>query len=144
MMEEAPSADALAVKASDAPAPSDEIIKAKWPELAGKYADKQPRLASMLGSSTLSIEEEGDAKKVTFRVVNEAQKEWVESKLLHDLESGLRNLVGSAKVTLRVAVVPDEPSAPRKAYMPSEQAKELMDTNSEVKNLVQDLGLDIK
>jgi chromosomal replication initiation ATPase DnaA len=144
MMEEAPSADALAVKASDAPAPSDETIKAKWPELAGKYADKQPRLASMLSSSTLSIEEEGDAKKVTFRVVNEAQKEWVESKLLHDLESGLRNLVGSAKVTLRVAVVPDEPSAPRKAYMPSERAKELMETTTEVKNLVQDFGLDIK
>ena len=144
MMEEAPSADALAVKASDAPAPSDETIKAKWPELAGKYADKQPRLASMLSSSTLSIEEEGDAKKVTFRVVNEAQKEWVESKLLHDLESNLRALVGSAKIVLRVAVVPDEPSAPRKAYMPSEQAKELMDTNAEVKNLVQDLGLDIK
>ena len=111
MMEEAPAADALAAKVSDAPAPSDEIIKDKWPELAGKYADKQPRLASMLSSSTLSIEEEGDAKKVTFRVVNEAQKEWVESKLLHDLESGLRNFVGSAKVTLRVAVVPDEPSA---------------------------------
>ena len=144
MMEEAPAADALAVKASDAPAPSDELIKAKWPELAGKYADKQPRLASMLSSSTLSIEDEDGAKKVTFRVVNQAQKEWVESKLLHDLESNLRALVESAKVTLRVAVVPDEPSAPRKAYMPSEQAKELMDTNAEVKNLVQDLGLDIK
>jgi chromosomal replication initiation ATPase DnaA len=98
----------------------------------------------MLLSSALIIEEEGDAKKVTFRVVNEAQKEWVESKLLHDLETNFRMLLESAKVSLRVAVVPDEPSAPRKAYMPSEQAKELMDTNTEVKNLVQDLGLDIK
>ena len=143
MMEEAPAADALAVKASDAPAPSDELIKSKWPELAQKYSDKT-RLMSMLLSSALIIEEEGDAKKVTFRVVNEAQKEWVESKLLHDLETNFRMLLESAKVSLRVAVVPDEPSAPRKAYMPSEQAKELMDTNTEVKNLVQDLGLDIK
>ena len=143
MMEEAPAADALAVKAADAPAPSDDLIKAKWPELAKRYSDK-PRLASMLMSSALTIEEEGDSKKVTFRVVNEAQKEWVESKLLHELESNLRTLVESAKLNLRVAVVPDEPSAPKKAYMPSEQAKELMDTNTEVKNLVQDLGLDIK
>ena len=143
MMEEAPAADALAVKAADAPAPSDDLIKAKWPELAKRYSDK-PRLASMLMSSALTIEEEGDSKKVTFRVVNEAQKEWVESKLLHELESNLRALVESAKLNLRVAVVPDEPSAPKKAYMPSEQAKELMDTNTEVKNLVQDLGLDIK
>jgi chromosomal replication initiation ATPase DnaA len=114
-----------------------------WPELAEKYSDK-PRLASMLTSSTLSIEMDGDYKVVTFRVVNEAQKDWVESKLLHELESTLRILVESAKVNLRVSVVPDEPAATKKAYMPSEQAKELMDQNAEVKSLVQDLGLDIK
>ena len=143
MMEETPAADALAVKSTDAPAPEDAAIKAMWPELAEKYSDK-PRLASMLTSSTLTIEMDGDYKVVTFRVVNEAQKDWVESKLLHELESNLRILVESAKVNLRVAVVPDEPSAPKRAYMPSEQAKELMDQNAEVKSLVQDLGLDIK
>ena len=143
MMEETPSADALAVKTADAPAPEDAAIKAMWPELAEKYSDK-PRLASMLTSSTLTIETDGDYKVVTFRVVNEAQKDWVESKLLHDIESNFRVLVESAKVNLRVSVVPDEPTAPKKAYMPSEQAKELMDQNAEVKSLVQDLGLDIK
>ena len=143
MMEETPAADALAVKSADAPAPEDAAIKAMWPELAEKYSDK-PRLASMLTSSTLTIDMDGDYKVVTFRVVNEAQKDWVESKLLHELESNLRILVESAKVNLRVAVVPDEPSAPKRAYMPSEQAKELMDQNAEVKSLVQDLGLDIK
>jgi DNA polymerase-3 subunit gamma/tau len=143
MMEETPAADALAVKSTDAPAPEDAAIKAMWPELAEKYSDK-PRLASMLTSSTLSIEMDGDYKVVTFRVVNEAQKDWVESKLLHELESTLRILVESAKVNLRVSVVPDEPAATKKAYMPSEQAKELMDQNAEVKSLVQDLGLDIK
>jgi chromosomal replication initiation ATPase DnaA len=143
MMEETPAADALAVKSTDAPAPEDAAIKAMWPELAEKYSDK-PRLASMLTSSTLTIDMDGDYKVVTFRVVNEAQKDWVESKLLHELESNLRILVESAKVNLRVAVVPDEPAAPKRAYMPSEQAKELMDQNAEVKSLVQDLGLDIK
>ena len=143
MMEDSPATDDVAAKAADSPAPSDDAIKAMWPELAEKYSDK-PRLASMLMSSSLTIEEDGDYKKVTFRVINEAQKEWVESKLLHELESNFRILVESKKLNLRVAVVPDEPSAPKEAYMPSERAKELMDTNVEVKNLVQDLGLDIK
>ena len=143
MMEDAPATDDVAAKAADSPAPSDDAIKAMWPELAEKYSDK-PCLASMLMSSSLTIEEDGDYKKVTFRVINEAQKEWVESKLLHELESNFRILVESKKLNLRVAVVPDEPSAPKEAYMPSERAKELMDTNVEVKNLVQDLGLDIK
>ena len=143
MMEDTPSADALAVKSADAPAPEDAAIKAMWPELAEKYSDK-PRLASMLTSSTLTIEPDGEYKVVTFRVVNEAQKEWVESKLLHELETNLRTLVESAKVNLRVSVVPDEPMAPKKLYMPSDQARELMDQNAEVKSLIQDLGLDIK
>jgi hypothetical protein len=77
-------------------------------------------------------------------VVNEAQKEWVESKLLHDLEGNYRRIVGTAKVYLRVSVVPDEHEEVKNMYMPSDQAKVLMAQNDEVKNLVQDLGLDIK
>ena len=142
-MEDAPAADALAAMASDAPAPEDAAIQAKWPLLAEKYSDK-PRLASMLISSSLTIAADGDLKTVTFRVVNEAQKEWVESKLLHELESNFRTLLESAKVNLRVSVVPDDPVAPKKAYMPSEQAKELMDENAEVKSLVQAFDLEIK
>ena len=142
-MEDAPAADALAAMASDAPAPEDAAIQAKWPLLAEKYSDK-PRLASMLISSSLAIAADGDLKTVTFRVVNEAQKEWVESKLLHELESNFRTLLESAKVNLRVSVVPDDPVAPKKAYMPSEQAKELMDENAEVKSFVQAFDLEIK
>ena len=142
-MEDAPLTEAVAVSASDAPSPEDAAIQEKWPLLAEKYSDK-PRLSSMLMSSSLIIEAEGDIKTVTFRVMNEAQKDWVESKLLHELESNFRTLLQSAKVNLRVAVVPDEPTAPKKAYMPSEKAKELMDENAEVKSLVQAFDLEIK
>ena len=45
---------------------------------------------------------------------------------------------------LRVSVVPDDTPEVNKVYMPSDQAKVLMAQNDEVKNLVQDLGLDIK
>lgn len=134
---------AAAVPAKEAPAPSDEELKAKWPELAKQYGDK-PRLASMLGSTTLTISGNDDSKMVVFRVVNEAQKGWVESKLLHELEGRYRSIVGSMKVYLRVDVVPDDAPQQKKVYMPSEQAKELMAHNDEVKSLVKDLELDIK
>ena len=98
----------------------------------------------MLTTTTLDISEADGFKTVTFRVVNEAQKEWVESKLLHDLEGKFRHLMGSAKIHLRVTVIPDDAPQEKKIYMPSDQAKELMAQNDEVKNLVKDLDLDIK
>ena len=135
-------------KAAEAPveqdAPSEELLKAKWPELAKAYESK-PRLASMLSTSSLAIEDAADgSRQVTFRVVNEAQKDWVESKLLHELEGNFRKIVGSSKVYLRVAVVPDDSAETAKVYMPSDQAKVLMAQNEEVKSLVKDLELDIK
>ena len=134
---------ATPAQTQDAPAPSDEVLKSKWPELSAAYVDK-PRLASMLSSTALTISGNDDSKMVVFRVVNEAQKEWVESKLLHELEGRYRSLVGSMKVYLRVDVVPDDAPVQKIVYMPGEQAKELMAQNDEVKNLVKDFELDIK
>ena len=125
------------------PVPSDEVLQAKWPELSQQYSDK-PRLASMLSSSTLKISGNDESKMVVFRVVNEAQKEWVESKLLHELEGRYRALVGCSKVYLRVEVVPDDAPKTEVVYMPSEQAKRLMDSNPDVNSLVKDLGLEIR
>ena len=104
----------------------------------------KPRLASMLSSTSLVISGGDDSKMVVFKVVNEAQKDWVESKLLHELEGRYRSLVGSQKVYLRVDVAPDNAPEQKKVYMPGEQAKELMAQNDEVKNLVKDFELDIK
>ena len=141
VMEE-PQVAAAAVPA-EAGVPSDEVLRSKWPDLAKKYGDK-PRLASMLTTTTLDITEADGFKTVTFRVVNDAQKDWVESKLLHELEGNFRSIIGSGKVYLRVAVMPDDAPQQKKIYMPSDQAKELMSQNDEVKNLVKDLELDIK
>ncbi len=127
----------------DAPVPEDDVLKGKWPELAKLYADK-PRLASMLSSTTLQIEGAEDSKTVVFKVVNDAQKDWVESKLLHELEGNFRKLAGTQKVYLRVTVMPEDAPEQKKIYMPSDQAKELMASNDEVKSLVKDLDLDIK
>ena len=143
IMDKSAAGPVSAAEEDNQPVPSDEVLNAKWPELAKVYSDK-PRLASMLASSSLVIEAGDNSKVVTFRVVNEAQKDWVESKLLYDLEGNYRKIIGSSKVNLRVAVVPDEAMPEKEAYMPSERAGVLINENAEVKNLVQDLGLDIK
>ena len=141
MMEEKP-VEEQTVAAEDK-VPEDAVIKARWPELAKLYSEK-PRLASMLTSTSLLIESADDSKIVFFKVVNDAQKDWVESKLLHELEGNFRRIVGSMKVYLRVTVTPDDAPEQKKIYMPSDQAKDLMARNEEVKSLVKDLDLDIK
>lgn len=123
-------------------APSEEFLKARWPELAKEYASK-PRMASMLSTTSLKVEGDDAKRTVTFMVDNEAQKDWVESKLLHDLEGKYQRIVGSPRIALRVDVTPHEEVKPL-AYMPEDKAKELMAENDEVKSLVKDLGLDIK
>ena len=140
MMEKEPE---VQVVINDEKAPSEEFLKAKWPELAQAYAAKQPRLASMLNTTTLKIEGTDEQRLITFMVDNDAQKDWVESKLLHDLEGRFTRIIASSRVALRVAVTPAE-AVKRVAYMPEEKAKELMAENEEVKNLVKDLGLDVK
>ncbi len=128
---------------ANAPAPSEETIRAKWPELCDVYAGKA-RLLSLLTSTTLTITDDGDAKMVAFNSVNESQKNWIESNLIHNLEGNFRKILRSEKIYLRVELLPDNSPQEKKAYMPSDQAKELMAANDEVKNLVKDLELDIK
>ena len=141
MLEDKPQETTPVIK--EAPAPSEKYLREKWPELANMFTDK-PRLATMLSNTTLKISGDDNFKTVVFCVVNEAQKDWVESKLLHELEGRYRVLVGSMKVYIRVEVTPDDTPDQKKVYMPSDQAKELMAENPEVKSLVKDLALDIK
>ena len=141
MMSEDKPAETVVVK--DEPAPSEDAIRAAWPGLAQKYSDK-PRLATMLNTTTLEITGDDAARTVVFEVVSQAQKDWVESKLLYDLEGNLRAMLKTTKIYLRVSVRPDDAPVTKVPYMPSEKAGELMKTNPEVNSLVKDLGLEIK
>ncbi len=122
--------------------PDDDTIRLKWKEMAALYSSK-PRLANTLSSSKLEITEEDGAKYITFCVMNVAQKNWIESKLLLELEGTMRKITESGKLYLRVSVIPDE-EMKQTIYMPSEQARDLISKNEEVKNLVAELGLDVK
>ena len=122
--------------------PEDGALAARWKDLAGLYAS-QPRLANALSNANLSFREEDGRKVVSFTVTNEAQKKWIEERILRDLEGKFAKLTGCGRLRLEPAVIPEEEQGKR-IYMPSEKAEDLMSKNEEVRKLVVDLGLDIK
>lgn len=142
LVENAEKADNQRVEIIEAELPSDDKLRSCWPSLVALYQAKQ-RLYAMLSNSKLEFEEADGKKTVKFQVVNEAQKEWVESKLLHELEGNFRKIAGSDAIMLRVTLAPVTESGPA-VYLPSDKAKVLMEGNEEVKNLVKDFSLDIK
>ena len=122
--------------------PEDETVRLKWKDLAGQYSAK-PRLANMLSSGNINLSEENGVKVVEFFVTNEAQKQWIEEKMLRELEGKLRDLTGCQKVNVIVSVTPME-EIEKVPYMPEEKAKDLMEKNPEVRAFVADMGLDTK
>lgn len=122
--------------------PTEELIREKWKELPSKFAS-QPRLSSALAGSAITVSDEPGRKLVEFSVTNEAQKKWIEEKVLRDLEREFCALTGSKAVRLAPSVIPEEQKEDVK-YMPAEKAEDLIGRNEEVRNLVKDLSLDVK
>ena len=123
--------------------PEDETIRMQWKELAKQYTDR-PRLASMIANGKIDVREADGVKIVDFFVLNEAQKQWVEEKLLRELENKIREMLSCPRVNILVEVTPVEESAEKVPYMPEEKAKDLMEKNPDVRAFVADLGLDTK
>ena len=128
--------------AENAAAVSDEGLLALWPELVRMYASR-PRLSNTLTSAKLSAGLKDGVRVITFTVLNAAQKEWIETKMLHELEGNFARISGVAGIRLAVDIEPEE-DRPQVNYMPSEKLNDLMSKNDEVRNLVSDFGLDLK
>lgn len=127
----------------NSPVPDDATVAEAWNKIPDEYKADKPRLYAALSSRKFDVKEEDGKKVLTFNVMNEGQRKWVEEGVLKELETKLRRNTGSSKVILRVGVIPDE-QVEEKPYMPDEQAIELINSNPEVKNLVKDFGLDTK
>ena len=138
--EEAPAEEAAATEAT---LPEDAVVLEKWKELTAQYGNR-PRLQSTLASSRLDIREESGVKVVDFSVVNTSQKQWIEDKLLRELEGTLRKMLACPRVNIVVSVVPDTEVKEKVPYMPEEKAKDLMDRNPQVREFISALGLDTK
>lgn len=120
---------------------SDEDIRASWPRLAALYSEK-PRLANAIATAKLEIEETPDYKEVTFVVMNEAQKVWIEQNLLRSIEEQFRKMMNSS--SLRLAVKAAQYVEQKVVYTQAEKAREMMENHPEMKDFVKDLGLDLK
>jgi DNA polymerase-3 subunit gamma/tau len=143
IMEEKPAPAEEAPQASvEVKLPDDEALVAKWKELAGQYSAK-PRLASMLSSGKVEVKEEAGVKVLDFFVTNDSQKQWIEEKMLRELEGKLRDLTACPKVNVQVSVVPME-EVEKVPYMPEEKAKDLMDKDPAVRDFIATMGLDTK
>ena len=142
-MEEKPKETEQDTSVQDSAAlPEDEVLKMKWKELAGQYGSK-PRLASMLQSGKVEVKEEKGVKVVEFFVTNESQRQWIVEKMLRELESSLRELAACSRINVEVSVTPME-EVEKVPYMPEEKAKDLMDKEPAVRELVAAMGLDTK
>ncbi|MBR4789054.1 MAG: hypothetical protein IK030_04990, partial [Bacteroidales bacterium] len=123
--------------------PQDEEITGRWKELVAKVSEGKPRLESTLSEARLEVSQGEGCKILTFEVINDAQKIWIEQKILRDLEKSYNDLLGTRSLRLAVKVRPAE-EMEQKIYMPEEKAQDLMDKNPEVRKLVKDLALDTK
>ena len=123
--------------------PDEAAIQVAWKTLVGQFTAR-PRLANTLAQAKLREEEGEGVKSIFFSVSNAAQKQWIEEKMLRDLERQFRELLSCHKVNLHVDEIPEEDTGEKVPYMPEEKAKVLMDTNPEVRELVAALGLDTK
>ena len=135
--------DDAAAGNTDTRLPDDDTVRLKWKELAGQYASK-PRLASMLSNANIELREDGGVKVIELPVTNEAQKQWVEEKMLRELETKVRELLLCRKINIVVTVAAVPENTEKVPYMPEEKAKDLMEKNPEVRSFIADLGLDIK
>ena len=139
-------ADKAAEAVVEAEAPTDEAIKAGWMRLVDVLTEKYPkmvRLKNTLTASEIVIAESDGVKTVSFEVVNEAQKSWLEDRLLKEMESILRKDLSWSKINIFISVTPEEKTE-KVLYMPEEKAKDLIEKNSEVREFVSQLGLDVK
>ncbi len=121
---------------------TEDFLRDKWKNLAESYA-ASPRLSSTISEAQLEFSDGDEGKVLTFKVINQAQKEWIESKKLYEMEGKFQQLTAS-KIHLKVDVVEETEMTEPKAYLPSEKAKDLIDKNEEVRELVKALELDIK
>ena len=122
--------------------PSDEAVLEAWKTLPPMY-ESQPRMASLLANTELRLTEADGIRTVVLTVISEAQKKWLEEQHRRRIEEVLRKHTGSSKVRLEIEVKPEEEQK-QKIYMPAEKAKDLMDSNPEVREFISDFGLDIK
>lgn len=117
-----------------------ENLTQVWREqLAAHYSDK-PRLCLHLSSTPLTFETEGESLMILFDVANDAQKMWLEIKMIPEMTEIFKSITGINEISIKPIV--KEPEEIR-AYGPPLMGAVSMDDMTGAKSLANDLE-DIK
>ena len=122
--------------------PNTEVLTQIWREkLAEHYVDK-PKFHSFLKMSPLNFKITEDVLRIYLEVRYEAQKQWLELKMLPELTSHFASYSGIDNVEI-IPVVKEEED--KKRYIIDDYPHiPIPPERGEIKNLVTDLELDIK
>lgn len=120
---------------------TDEEIRLGWNKLC-EASKASERLFNALSNAKLSTERRDGAIFLTYAVTNESLKMWLTDKNAR-IEGKYRELVGSSKVRLVLDVQPEDPST-KVVVSSEEKAREMMASNPKMKEMISDLGLEIK
>src|SRR5574344_1644096 len=121
-----------------------EKVKEAWEKLAAEYSTKYPTLIRFAATikNTVPVLEE-DNLTIDFLVGNSSQKMWIEKNAGKQMAEFLRKNLKNNKVHLAVKIKTQEQIG-KKLYMPEEQESYLKKKNSEIGELKDDLGLELK
>ena len=112
-----------------------------WKEMmTSHYADK-PRLCLHLTRTPLTFETDGESLMILFDVANDAQKQWLEIKMIPEMTEIFESITGLKEISIKPIV--KEPEEIRVYQPPLRGAVSLEDMN-EVKSIVKELEIDIK
>ena len=112
-----------------------------WKEMmTSHYADK-PRLFLHLTSTPLTFETEGESLIIFFDVANDAQKQWLEIKMIPEMEGLFKSITGINELSIHPVI--DYAHKDTRTYYPSTKIPFLPDEIICEKNLVKDLEVDI-
>lgn len=112
-----------------------------WKEMmTSHYADK-PRLCLHLTSTPLTFETEGESLIIFFDVANDAQKQWLEIKMIPEMTEIFKSITGINEISIKPIV--KEPEEIR-AYGPPLMGAVSMDDMTGAKSLVNDQEIDIQ
>ena len=122
--------------------PNTEVLTQIWREkLTEHYVDK-PRFHSLLKISPLNFKITEEVLRIYLEVRYEAQKQWLELKMLPELTSHFASYSGVDNVEI-IPVVKEEED--KKRYIIEDYPNiPIPPDQVEIKNLVTDLELDIK
>ena len=122
---------------------SDEVTQEQLLDVWAKMAESEkssPKLYTTVSQTKPVLR----GNTIVFYVKNELQKNWIEQQRKQKFLVFLKQNLNNNDIDLQIEVVEDSGNGDGKLYMPQEKAKFLIENYPEVKELRDDLNLELK